>query len=201
MAETVTEQQELGSKVREIRRDEADLTMEELAKAADVSVSLISQIERGVAEPSLGSLRRIGAALGVPIARFFIGGGDGGVDSLDSFGRRLIVRADERKHFSTGESDIMWELLVPDLNRKLEVLFGEVAPGGMSPPPGRDPAQHAGEEVLILLDGVLTLQLEDDEFEGSAGDTISFDPSKPHRIVNRGREPVRLVIVMTPPSF
>ncbi len=195
------EQAELGQKIRHIRTTEAHMTIEALANAAGVSISLISQIERGRAEPSLGSLRRIGAALGVPIARFFLGGDGPSPGESDRLGRRLVVRADERKHLRVSESDITWELLVPDLNRKLEVLFGEVGPGAVTPPTAKEPSQHVGEEVIVVLEGKLTCLYDGEEFELGPGDAIAWDPTLPHRIVNRGTEPVRIIIALTPPSF
>jgi transcriptional regulator with XRE-family HTH domain len=195
------EQLELGRRIRQIRTTEAKMTIEALASAAGVSISLISQIERGRAEPSLNSLRRIGAALGVPIARFFVGEDDPSDGESDAMGRRLVVRAHERKHLRIAESDITWELLVPDLHRKLEVLWGEVGPGAITPPLDREPSQHIGEEVLVILDGTLTCWYDGDEFELRAGDTIAFDPTLPHRVENRGSKPVRMMIALTPPSF
>jgi len=88
------EQLELGRRIRQIRTTEAKMTIEALASAAGVSISLISQIERGRAEPSLNSLRRIGAALGVPIARFFVGEDDPSDGESDAMGRRLVARCD-----------------------------------------------------------------------------------------------------------
>jgi transcriptional regulator with XRE-family HTH domain len=201
LSDNHTEQIELGARIRHIRTGEANLTIEALAGAAGVSVSLISQIERGRAEPSLNSLRRIGAALGVPIARFFVGDDNDGDEDSDSLGRRLVVRRDERKRLRVPESDISWELLVPDLNRKLEVLWGEVGPGATTPPAGREPSQHIGEEVLVVLEGTLTVTYDDQDFEIGPGDSMAFDPMVPHRIENRGKKPVRMVIALTPPSF
>lgn len=197
----VTEQLELGRRIRQIRTAETDLTIDALAAAAGVSTSLISQIERGRAEPSLNSLRRIGAALGVPIARFFVGGEDTDDGESDAIGRQLVVRLGERKHLRTADSDITWELLVPDLNRKLEVLAGEVAPGAVTPPADREPSRHVGEEVLVILEGTLVCWHDGDEFELRAGDSIAFDPNLPHRIENRGTAPARMMIALTPASF
>lgn len=196
--DSTAEQLELGAKIRQIRTEEAGMTLEALAKRAEVSISLISQVERGRAEPSLTSLRRIAAALGVPLARLFLGGEEASAGESDRFGRRLVVRRQERKHLRVPESDIVYELLVPDLNRKLEVLWGEVGPGATTPPA---PSQHSGEEVIVCLEGALTCIYDGDEFVLHAGDAISWDPSVPHRIENRGAKPVQMVVALTPPSF
>jgi transcriptional regulator with XRE-family HTH domain len=56
----------LGSRVRDARRG-ASLTIAELGGLASLSPSMISQIERGSADPSIRALRRLSAALGLPV--------------------------------------------------------------------------------------------------------------------------------------
>lgn len=191
---------ELGANIRHIRTAEAGLTIEALATAAGVSISLISQIERGRAEPSLSTLRRIGAALDVPVARFFLGGEEAPGET-DRGGRRVVVRRDERKHLRVRESDITWQLLTPDLSRKLEVLMGEVGPGAVTPPADRPLSEHVGEEVIVVLEGTLTCVYAGAEHVLGPGDAISMDPTLPHRVENRGPRTVRMLIALTPPSF
>lgn len=62
----------LGKRIKEIRK-ERKLTQAQLAELVDCSDGFITQVERGVTEPSLKRLRRIAKALDVPLARFFIG--------------------------------------------------------------------------------------------------------------------------------
>ncbi|KIV53974.1 hypothetical protein AM501_28655 [Aneurinibacillus migulanus] len=52
-------------------RQEADLTQEELAKKAKISRSLLSNIERGYATPSLQVARRLSKVLKEPIDYLF----------------------------------------------------------------------------------------------------------------------------------
>src|SRR5437870_7690848 len=113
---------ELGRQIRLLRR-KADLTLHELARAARVSKSLISQVERGLASPSISALRRIASALDVPIAALFLGNGGASDGERDSGGRRLVVRRDERKGLHVPRSKVVYELLTPDLNRKIEFIW------------------------------------------------------------------------------
>jgi transcriptional regulator with XRE-family HTH domain len=48
--------------------DERGLKQRDLAQAADMNVTAISHIERGRANPAWGTVRRIAAALGVPVS-------------------------------------------------------------------------------------------------------------------------------------
>jgi transcriptional regulator with XRE-family HTH domain len=60
----------LGTNVRRLRQL-AELSQEELAEAADLRQALISEIERGEANPRLDSLTKIADALKVPLTDLF----------------------------------------------------------------------------------------------------------------------------------
>jgi mannose-6-phosphate isomerase-like protein (cupin superfamily) len=47
----------------------------------------------------------------------------------------------------------------------------------------------------------LTVTYDERDFEIGPGDSMAFDPMVPHRIENRGKKPVHMVIALTPPSF
>ena len=55
----------IGPRIRRLR-DEGGLTVSELAARADLSPSMLSQVENDLVSPSISSLRRIAAALNVP---------------------------------------------------------------------------------------------------------------------------------------
>src|SRR5690242_2036237 len=55
----------LGPLMREARKRE-QLTLQEVAQRAELSVSYLSQIERNLLTPSVGTLKRIAGALGIP---------------------------------------------------------------------------------------------------------------------------------------
>lgn len=60
----------IGQRLRRLRKAR-DLTLEELARATDLSQPFISQIERDIKTPSLGTLSRICEALSISLAEFF----------------------------------------------------------------------------------------------------------------------------------
>lgn len=59
----------VGQKIRNIRKEKG-LTIEELAQKIEVSQSMVSQIERGQANPSLDTLWKVSHVLGTPIFSF-----------------------------------------------------------------------------------------------------------------------------------
>src|SRR5438270_7394305 len=77
---------ELGQRIREVRRGKG-MTLRDAADAAGVSESFLSQVERGLANPSVASLRRIADAMNERVASFFVGDAPSG----------MLVRAKERR--------------------------------------------------------------------------------------------------------
>ncbi|MFY9580589.1 MAG: XRE family transcriptional regulator, partial [Gaiellaceae bacterium] len=162
--------------------------------------SLISQVERGLASPSITTLRRLAAALHVPIAAFFLGDNgatdSAGNDKLD--GQLIIVRRDDRKGLRVSRSNVVYELLTPDLNRKIEFLWIEYTPGSVTHP---EPMSHPGEENALCLEGSVVVTVEGNEFVLNAGDSISFDSGRPHQVENPGGEKAVIISAITPPAF
>jgi transcriptional regulator with XRE-family HTH domain len=188
---------ELGGKIRQLRR-QSGLTLETLGRRAAVSQSLISQVERGLASPSITTLRRIANALNVPIAELFVGDGAPSSGETDALGRRLVVRRDERKSLHVPRSKVVYELLTPDLNRKVEFLWIEYEPGSVTHP---EPMGHAGEENAICIEGSVVVTIDGQEYVLAAGDSISFDSGRPHQVENRAKRRAVVVTAITPPAF
>lgn len=59
-----------GARLRQLRR-EADLTQEQLASAAEISVDFLSLVERGINAPSFKNLEKLTKALSVSVRELF----------------------------------------------------------------------------------------------------------------------------------
>jgi transcriptional regulator with XRE-family HTH domain len=177
----------LGSRIRSVRKLR-ELSSAELAAAAGVSRGLISQIELDRANPSIDTLRRIAAALESPIASFF--------DDAPANG--IVVRSDERRTMRVPRSGLTYQLLTPDLNRRIEFILIELDPGQGG---ARTAYGHPGEEAALVLEGQLCVWIGEEEHMLDAGDSISFNSGIPHRVANLGKKKTVLVSAITPPSF
>lgn len=181
----------LGRTLQAARKERA-LTVGDLSRQARVSAGLISQLERGLGNPSFLTLSRLAEALDVPLGHFLQG---------TASRRRRLVRAEERKKLVLpGEhmSEMVYELLTPDLAGQLEVLRTTV-PAGWSNE--EQPFSHRGEECVHLLVGSLQVTVGGDFYEMEEGDSITYDSSIPHWWRNASGADAVIIGSVTPPSF
>jgi transcriptional regulator with XRE-family HTH domain len=179
---------ELGQRIREVRRKKK-MTLRDAAVAAGVSESFLSQVERGLANPSVASLRRIADAIREPVASFFVGEAQSG----------MLVRAGERRRLVHPMGALEDYLLTPATARSLQIIYCVAGPGEGS---GPEPYSHvADEECVVVLSGRLEVGLPAETYKLGSGDALLFDPKDPHSFVNPGPEPATMLWVQTPPLF
>ena len=177
----------LGQLVRSIRISRG-MSIEGLAKAAGVSAGGISQIERGAGNPAITTLMKIAQGMQVPVGSFL---------QTDREPQGLVVRKEHRKRLVPSEG-LIYELLTPDLKRRLEVLRVQIAPGFDN---SERPFTHDGEECVHLLEGELLIYIGGDEYHLEEGDSITYDPAVPHWYRNPFPRPSVGFGVITPPGF
>lgn len=181
---------QLGSTLRTARTDQG-LSVGALSRRAQVSSGLISQLERGHGNPSFLTLSRLAEALRVPLGHFL-------QDVPRGAASGMVVRADQRKKLVLPEDHLVYELLTPNLNGKLEVLRTRVPAGWDN---RERPFAHPGEECVHLLSGSLEVTVGIEHFELDEGDSITFDSSVPHWWQNSSEESAVIIGSVTPPSF
>lgn len=179
---------ELGHRIREVRRNKG-MTLREAAIAAGVSESFLSQVERGLANPSVASLRRIADSMHEPVASFFVGDAPSG----------MLVRAKDRRRLVHPMGMLEDYLLTPPTARRLQIIYCVAGPGEGS---GQERYTHvADEECLVVLSGSLEVGLGDETYRLDSGDALLLDPKNPHSFYNPGPEPTTMLWVQTPPLF
>lgn len=183
---------EIGSQVRAIRK-EAGLTLERLAELTGLSTGIVSQIERGLANPSFSTLVQLAHGLDIPVGRLF---------QVSDQHRSPVVRQSERRRLGghgLGEDDgAVYELLTPDLSGALEATLVQTPPGYDT---SAHPYRHQGEEFGIVLSGRKDVYLDGRRYELAAGDSIRYASSTPHWYVNPGEEVCTAIWVITPPTW
>lgn len=178
----------LGRKVRELRETRG-LSLKALAAEAGVSESFVSQVERGVANPSVASLRRLAAALGASVGSLFEGPATSG---------RLVRHGDRAQLVHPARR---WEdfLLTPRDAKRLQVILSVIEPGGGS---GDEAYEHdSDEECVIVLSGALEFRVGTDEYLLGEGDSLLFESRIPHWNRNPGPSKAEVLWIITPPSY
>lgn len=177
----------LGKKIRETRVSEG-MNLSQLAEKISKTSSYLSQIERGLAEPSITSLREISRALNVPMFYFL----------NDSKEHCQVVRRDDRRTLTLPHSHISYELISPDLNRQMEIVYFKMEPGAST---CESPLPHDGEECSLVLEGKMEIQIGDEFFTLGKEDSIYYKASIPHKITSIGEQDLVFVSSITPPRF
>jgi transcriptional regulator with XRE-family HTH domain len=179
----------IGEALRKLRL-ERGLTLKQLAEACGLSVSFLSQAERGLSSISVATLERVAAALGLSLREFFVmADPPGSAGSSHS----AVLRAEDQPAVNLSDAAIKYRFLnrgVP--GRPFDVVIGEI-PSGYTYPL----ASHEGEEFGYVLAGSLRLSFESTEYVLGPGDSYHFGAHAVHGYEAVGDVSVRLLWVQT----
>jgi len=185
---TATIEVDLGARIR-ARRLARHETLRELAAEAAVTESFLSQVERGVASPSIASVQRIARALDTSIAELF---------AADE-GAGTVVRVHDRRKIVYQGLGAVDEFLTRGTDGRLQVIYTTIQPGGGT---GDEAYTHdSDEEVVVVLEGSLDLWVGPEHYRLESGDAVTHSSRVPHRNTNPGPGVARVLFCITPPSF
>ncbi|HEY3687391.1 MAG TPA: XRE family transcriptional regulator [Streptosporangiaceae bacterium] len=178
----------VGERLRAVRRARK-LTLLAVAKRAEISEGYLSQVERGIANPSIGTLQQIAEALGLKIGDLF---------ASDFDARPRVLRVDARPGLAFGVLGRKYRLTAK-AQQHIEAFVGEFDPGGAT---GEDGYTHGdSEELLLVLAGRVELTLDGEPHVMDVGDSIVYRSSTPHRLAEVGGAPATVLWVISPPSY
>jgi transcriptional regulator with XRE-family HTH domain len=192
----------LGARLKELRQN-AGLSLRELARQADVSPSLISQIENGKSRPSVSTLYSFARLLNVAVDEMFdvesaveephvaaTTGYDGINDPANvwhpsEYANRIsVVHPSHRAHLRMAEG-VDWERLAATPERDINFMKITYAPGAASTEDGSTMV-HEGFEYGYVLAGILEVTVGDEIFVLRDGESLGFDSTIPHCFRNIG---------------
>lgn len=181
----------IGVRLRSMRL-RREWTLQELSARSGLSVSMLSQVERDLASPSIKSLQRLAENFAVPVGWFFSEAGPG------LPGPSWIQRRPQRRVLELPAKGITKEMLSPEGEGRLQLMLITVEANGNS---GDTAYAHAGEDAGTVLEGVLELEVDGEQGLLSPGDSFRFASTLPHRFANPG--PARCVVLwaVTPPLY
>jgi transcriptional regulator with XRE-family HTH domain len=161
----------IGAQVRTLRR-RADLSIADLATAADMSPGMLSKIENGAISASLSSLEALSTALAVPITTLFAAHEDRRDCSFVQAGHGVVI---ERRGTKVGHVyNLLGHSLRGDvvLEPYLITLREDAVP--------YTGFQHDGVEFIYMLGGEVTYRHADQEYHLKPGDALMFDSGALH---------------------
>ena len=174
----------LGARVRSLRQ-ERGWTLKDLGREAGLSHPFLSQLERGLARPSVGSVERIARAFGVAVGLLWSAPARGG--------RAALVRSDGGDHEHHDDSS------APGGVRTLSGSRSRCASGPAAAAAGpRSARSRAGDVLLYVARGGLEVDLDGEIHALEEGDALLFDGGVPHRLRRTGGVATRALKVATP---
>ncbi len=191
------------------RREKLGLAIRELARRTGLSASFISQIERGKSNVSLESLGKIAEQLDLTIKDFFLDKdplnalvlNEEGLCPEDEFDGEYtpVVRAGCRPRLVFPNSGVRYELLMNDLTRNMESVYGRISPGtGNIARRLRKPT----EEFIFVISGSLKVVLKGKPYTINQGDSIYFEGYDMEELSCASEDEDAIWIsVITPPIF
>jgi transcriptional regulator with XRE-family HTH domain len=161
----------LGSQIRQLRQ-RLNLSVSDLASAAQISTGMMSKIETGQISASLSSLQSIAAALSAPMSTLFAAFEDQRDCSYVRANQGVII---ERRGSKSGH---IYQLLGHALGGDVAIepylitLQKEAAP--------YTAFQHAGLEFIYMLTGLVDYRHGDQLYRLAPGDSLLFDSGSMH---------------------
>ncbi len=181
----------IGREVRAFRKKQ-DLTVNDLAKLTGLSTGMLSKIERGIASPSLATLRALSAALQVPVTAFFRKFEEQRDATFVKAGEGLVI---ERRGTRAGHQ---YQLLGHSLGKTISVepyLITLTRESEVFPV-----FQHEGMEFIYMLEGRIDYRYSDKTYELSPGDSLFFDADAPHGPEELLDLPIRFLSIIVHPQ-
>lgn len=178
---------DIGHRMKELRI-QYGLTQQELADRSELSKGFISQLERNLTSPSVGTLLDIIQCLGTTPAEFF----------TDQEPEQIVFRQEDyfTKDVEELHHQIKW--LIPNAQKNaMEPVLMTLNPHGIS----KTQLPHEAEEFGYVLKGSIKLVYGSRSFTVKQGESFYFIAGKKHYIENCSDREATILWVSTPPIF
>lgn len=185
---------DIGQKIKALRSDNK-LTLDQLAKASGISKSMLSQIERGLTNPTLATVWSLTQSLNIEIAELLSASGTGESEKLYF----SVTKTHETPEIQSADGRCILRILGP-IEKVSETEWYDMTlePGGILESDGHGTGTV---EHLTVLNGNLTVRHSQNQEILNTGDTARYQADVPHFIENKGESTARaLMVVLSPPS-
>lgn len=183
-------QNEIGERLRQ-RRKVRGASLKTIAGQANISIGLLSQIERGQTLPSVRSLGAVCAALEMPVSWLF--------ESKEELREKYVIRNHQRRILDLGSKGMRKELMTPDDITDVQMMRLVIQPGGST---GETAYRHdVGTKCGVVLRGQLGLEIDGSKTILQPQDSIAFPAKCLIRMWCEGPETTEVIWVVTPAVY
>lgn len=182
----------INEKIRKIRR-EKNITLKELSGRTELSVSFLSQFERGISSITLVSLKRIAEAMGLGMKELF-----DEPEVQEVKGAFVHKSGQGHEALELYKKYASYERLSGRFDgRKLESLLLRMEPLQDD----FEPCTHEGEEFIYVLEGSARFTVDGVDYNVTAGESIHYPSVLLHKIVNIENRELVFLCIVTPTIF
>lgn len=165
----------IGERVKRIR-EEKGLTLNELSNLTGFEVEFLKRIETNLVKPQLGTIMRLSKALDSAFGRLVSGVGNKLYSITRKDEQKIISRSTSRKG---QQKAYTYKSLAPEVQgRHMEALIVQLET--LREP---EPSCHEGEEFVYVLEGSVSLDLGEDNYDLEPGDSAYYLSTIPHIIM------------------
>lgn len=178
----------LGQRIRTLRKEKG-LTLVEISEKTGIAQATLSRIETGTMIGTVESHEKIAEMLGIGLAELYAGV-DRRYEQIAHLGPK-----DTRK-ITLHAKDVHVELLTQESSKKkITPLLLTLQGNGKTE---REVNERGVEKFVWVLDGHVKMKLDQEEISLKAQETLYFDASLPHQIMNEGQKAAKIFIAVSP---
>lgn len=179
------------------KRLEKGYTLAYMSKQLGFTASFLSQLERGLKQPSLESLRKISDFLELPMIFFFFDENAQPVsEPVTQDGACYVIRKNSRRKIVLPEIQTEYEMLTPspaEVKTELNGSYCEIRPGCRM---SERMITHNCDESMFVLKGKMRAFIGEATYDLEDGDSIYFSRHIPHNALNTGDDKLCVITYM-----
>ena len=182
----------IGARIKELR-NEKKMTLKQLSELSGLSAGFLSQLERGISTIAIDSLATLAKILGVSLSSFF--------DAKEDMTSDPVVHSFDQ-NFSQVNPQIIQYILThhPSASHILPRIF-TLLPMANAELDRLEAYRHEGEEFIYVLEGVVTVMLDQNQYTLYPGDSIMVDSTIPHNWINYTNQIAKILTINHPNPF
>ena len=178
---------QLGSFLK-LFREKTGQNQSDIASGAGISISMLSQIERGIVSPSIDTLVMVCTALNLDPGDLF---------KLISTNHPVRIHHEGERLTMENRGTIYEQLMTCSHGAyQAEMFLLEVKSGCDT---ALSSEGHEGVEIGFALQGKAVLKVNNTDYHITKGDSMFFNSNLPHQLFNPGPELFRAVWSISPP--